>query len=60
MVWEGGVVAIGVMNWIDNEGLDCFGVLVMDVMFLGVNLFMLFEILGSLERFATNIAIVRF
>lgn len=62
MMWEGGVVAIVVMmvDRIIGKGFNSFGISVMDVMLLRVNLFMLLEILGALEGFATNITIVRF
>lgn len=57
MMWEGGVVAIVVMmvDRIIGKGFNSFGISVMDVMLLRVNLFMLLEILGALEGFATNL-----
>lgn len=54
------IVAIRVIGWTEDRGLGCFGVLVMNVMLLCVDLFMLLEILGSLESFAAYITIMRF
>jgi hypothetical protein len=55
MLRKWSVRAIAVVDWVERRSFGCFRMFVMDVMFLCVNLFMLLEILGSLEGFAANL-----